>query len=62
MKADWLAKHADTVVVIAALFAGLLWINTKFNSIETRLTRIETVLILKNIMPNELCVNNDNEI
>lgn len=28
---DWVKKHADTVIVLTALFGGFLWINGKFN-------------------------------
>jgi len=51
---DWFRKHVDTVIVLAAIFSGFLWVNGKFNDINTRLVRIETVLIMKNIMPQEL--------
>ena len=51
---DWFKRHVDTVIVLAALFSGFLWINGKFNDVDRRLVRIETVLIMKNIIPSGL--------
>jgi hypothetical protein len=51
---DWFKKHTDTVAVIGAIIASMLWMNTKFNDIDKRLTVIETVLIMKDIMPSKL--------
>jgi len=52
---DWMKKHVDTVVILGAFGASLLWMNGKFNSVEQRLKTIEVVLIMKDIMPKELC-------
>jgi hypothetical protein len=56
-----LKKHADTVVILGAIVSSILWMNSKFNDvndklhdIENRVTKIETVLILRNIYPSEL--------
>jgi len=54
---NFLKKHADTVVVLAAILSSVLWMNGKINEVETRLTKIETVLICKNIMPNQMVFN-----
>jgi hypothetical protein len=51
---DWMKKHTDTVIVLGGILASVLWMNSKLNQIETRLTKIETVLILKNIMPPDI--------
>jgi len=51
---DIFKKHVDTVIVLGAIFAGFLWMNNKFNDIDRRLVRIETVLIMKGIMPEQL--------
>lgn len=48
-------KHVDTVIILGAFGASLLWMNGKFNAVENRLKTIEVVLIMKNIMPKELC-------
>jgi hypothetical protein len=53
---EWISKHVDTVIVLGALCTGFLWINGKFNDIDRRLVRIETVLIMKDLMPKELAV------
>lgn len=58
---NWFAKHADTVIILGAFAAAVLWINGKFNEIETRLTRIETVLVMQKIMPQEFCFSKEKE-
>lgn len=59
---DWFTKHADTVVTIGALIGSMLWMNGNFNSIDRRFSELEkdiaiikTVLVMKNIMPTDLC-------
>lgn len=47
-------KHIDTVVILGAIISSFLWMNGKFNELDNRLTKIETVLIMKNIYPSEL--------
>jgi hypothetical protein len=54
---EWAKKHTDTVILLGALFTGFLWLNGKFNDMEKRLVRIETVLIMKGIMPENLALN-----
>lgn len=51
----WIKKHADTTIVLAAILSSVLWMNGKFNDLERDVTVIKTVLIMKNIMPSELC-------
>lgn len=55
-------KHVDTVVVLGAILSSVFWMNSQFNSIDNRFALMEkdiavikTVLMMKNIMPNELC-------
>ncbi len=51
---DWFKKHADTFAILGT-FALCFWnMNEKINAIEKDVTIIKTVLIMKNIMPNEL--------
>jgi len=59
-----LKKHIDTIVIVGAIMSCVLWMNGRFNEIdnrfhdlENRLTKIETVLIVKNIFPSELSSN-----
>lgn len=52
---DWMKKHVDTVIILGAFGASLLWMNGKFNTIEKDITIIKTVLIMRDIMPKELC-------
>lgn len=65
-KDNFIKKHVDTVVILGAIISSVMWMNGKFNevhkelhSIETRVTNIETVLILKNIYPSELAASKD---
>ena len=51
---DWFKKHVDTVIILGAFGASVLWMNGKFNDLEKDLTIVKTVLILKGIMPIEL--------
>jgi hypothetical protein len=51
---DWLKQHVDTVVVLGAIVSSLIWMNGKFNQLEKDIAIIKTVLIMKNIMPDEL--------
>lgn len=55
---DWFKQHADTIVILSS-FALCFWhMNEKFtdklNTIEREIAVIKTVLVMKNIMPNEL--------
>lgn len=53
---DWFKNHADTLAILGT-FAICFWtMNEKINAIEKDVAVIKTVLILKNIMPNELCI------
>jgi hypothetical protein len=65
---EWLKKHADTVVIMSAILSSFLWmtgkfsdIDKRFNDIDKRLVRIETVLVMKGIMPTELAINHAKE-
>jgi hypothetical protein len=65
---NFIKKHVDTVVILGGIISSILWMNGKFNdvdekffrltdrlySIENRVTKIETVLIMKSIYPSEL--------
>lgn len=51
---EWFKKHTDTVVVLTAIVASMMWMNGKFNELEKEITIIKTVMIMKNIMPIEL--------
>lgn len=55
----WLKNHADAIVILGT-FAMCFWtlnekMNDRFNTVERDLAVIKTVLIMKNIMPQELC-------
>lgn len=51
----WFRKHVDTAVILGAFAASVIWMNGKFGEIEKDITIIKTVLIMKNIMPTEVC-------
>lgn len=51
---EWFKKHTDTVIILAAFGASMLWMNGKFNDLEKDIVMIKTVLIIKNIMPSDL--------
>jgi len=61
-----LKKHVDTIIVIGGILSSVLWMNGKFNnidvkiaSLENRLTRIETVLIVKDIATKDMLTHKD---
>ncbi len=57
---EWIRKHTDLVIMLGAFASAMLWMNGKFNEIEKDIAIIKTVLVMKNIMPSELCKNNEN--
>lgn len=56
---DWVKKHVDLVVMLAAFASSMLWLNGKFNDIEKDIVVMKTVLIMKNIMPSELAAKGE---
>lgn len=53
---ELIKKHVDTIIVLGGILGAILWMNGKFNDVDRRLIRIETVLIMKDLMPRELAV------
>ncbi len=53
-KGNWIKKHVDTVIILSAFAASLIWMNGKFNDLEKDMAVIKAVLVMKNIMPIEL--------
>ncbi len=58
---NWFRRHADTVTILGAFAASVLWMNGKFSDIEkdisglkTEVAVVKTVLLMKNILPSEL--------
>ncbi len=61
-------KHVDTVIILAAFTASVLWMNGRFNEVDKQFSEVDkqfseihqelavlkAVLIMKNIMPVEL--------
>lgn len=56
---NWFQKHVDTIVVLGGILGATIWMTSQTHSIDNRLKVIETVLIIKNIMPKELCSNHE---
>lgn len=42
------------------MFSGFLWMNGKFNDLDRRLVRIETIMFMKRIVPHELTFTKNN--
>jgi len=56
---EWFKNHADTIAIISS-FAFCFWnLNEKINHIDKEVAIVKTVLILKNILPNELAVKEE---
>lgn len=65
---DLFKKHVDTVIILGAFAASILWMNGKFTDIDKRFSEVDrrfseiekemaiikTVMLLKNILPPEL--------
>ncbi len=58
---EWLKKHADTAMVLGAIFTVFVWMQAEFRDLDRRLTRIETVMIMQKFMPNDLVVSAINQ-
>lgn len=54
----WFKEHFDTIIlfftILTSILTATIWITSSLNSLDKRLTVIETVMILKNMMPKEL--------
>ena len=58
---DWFKKHTDTVIVIGAIISSMIWMNSKFNGVDSQFAKLEkdiaimkTVLIMKGIAGPEV--------
>jgi hypothetical protein len=51
---DWFKKHTDTVIILGAFAASLIWMNGKFNELEKDMAVIKAVLVMQKILPAEL--------
>lgn len=53
---EWFKQHGDTIAILST-FALCFWhLNEKINTVEKDVAIIKTVLIMKNLMPQELAV------
>ena len=62
---SYLETAAIFLSIIGSVIASMLWMNGKFTEIDHRFNQLEkdiavikTVMVMKNIMPSELCQNN----
>ena len=58
---EWFKKHVDMFVTIGVIFGMISWMSMKFSKIDKRFAKIEqdvaiikTVLVIKNIVPQEV--------
>lgn len=65
---DLLKKHVDTCIILTSVIGSFLWMNGRFNqvdkeigSLKTEVAIVKTVLLMKNIMPAELCHAHEKE-
>lgn len=65
---EWFKKHVDTVIILTSFAASVLWMNGKFNALDKEISSldkdiaiIKTVLLMKNILPGELAINQTKE-
>lgn len=72
---NWFTKHAETLTVIASLFGGFVWMDSKFTSIDGKFEKvnerlavvekdvavIKTLLSVKGISCNELTARDHRE-
>lgn len=63
---EWFRKHTDAMIVLSGIVASMLWMNSKFNDIDMKfagldkeITVMKTVMLLKNIYPQELCAKEE---
>lgn len=57
---EWFKQHADTIAIIGTFMACFWTLNSKINEMDKDLAVIKAVLIMKNIMPTELCKKTEN--
>jgi hypothetical protein len=63
---NWFKKHVDTVIVLGGILSAMIWMNAKFNGIDSKFSTIErdiaiikTVLVMKGIMPDNLAIKEE---
>lgn len=47
---DFFKRHLDAVMMIGSMCCGLIFINGKFNDLDRRLVKIETIMFCKEYM------------
>jgi len=55
---EWIRKHTDTVIVLGGILGAVLWMNGKFNDVDRRLVKIETIMYIKGFIQSEIASNN----
>lgn len=54
---DWCKQHADTIAILTVFFGCFWTLNEKINTMDKDIAIIKTVLVMRNIMPNELALH-----
>lgn len=52
---DWFKQHADTVAIITTFILCFWHLNERITTLEKDVAIIKTVLIMRNLMPEQLC-------
>jgi len=52
---DWFKQHADTIAIITTFVLCFWHLNEKIVQLDKDVAIIKTVMVLKNIMPDQLC-------
>lgn len=61
-KVNWFREHVDTIVILSS-FAVCFWtLNEKINNLDKDVAIIKTVMMMKGIMPQEMCYEKQNEV
>ncbi len=51
---EWFKQHADTIAILTVFFGCFWTLNEKINVMDKDIAIIKTILVMRNIMPNEL--------
>ena len=55
-KINIFTRHMDTLIIVSSILGAVMWNNMKFNELEKDVAIIKTVLVMKNIYPQELVI------
>lgn len=58
---EWFKQHADTIVIVSSFVLCFWHLNDRITAIEKDVAIIKTVMVMKNILPVELCKNQEQD-